>query len=108
MAAVMRLVVVPRSSPSARRSVRRAMEAAPVSYVWRHYGFHNVVRDKTFSAHETTQLAVVVRIKTFSAHVMAQIRRVVSKSGLFTHERITVSVSRVTPSPPVSVSGVTS
>lgn len=91
MAAVMRLVVVPRSSPCARRSVRRAMEVAPVSYVWRHYGFHNVVRDKTFSA-----------------HVMAQIRRVVSKSGLFTHERITVSVSRVTPSPPVSVSGVTS
>ena len=91
MAAVMRLVVVPRSSPCARRSVRRAMEAAPVSYVWKHYGFHNVVRDKTFSA-----------------HVMAQIRRVVSKSGLFTHERITVSVSSVTPSPLVSVSGVTS
>lgn len=56
--------------------------AAPVSYVWRHYGFHSAVRDKTFSA-----------------HVMAQIRRVVSKSGLFTHERITVSVSRVTPKP---------
>lgn len=91
MAAVMRLVVVPRSSTCARRSVRRAMEAAPVSYVWRHYGFHNVVRDKTFSV-----------------HVMAQIRRVVSKSGLFTHERITVSVSSVTPSPQVSVSGVTS
>ena len=91
MAAVMRLVVVPRSSPCVRRSVRRAMEAAPVSYVWRHYGFHNVVRDKTFSA-----------------HVMAQIRRVVSKSGVFTHERIAVIVSMVTPSPPVSVSGVTS
>ena len=91
MAAVMRLVVVPRSSPCADVLSGEPWKAASVSYVWRHYGFHSAVRDKTFSA-----------------HVMAQIRRVVSKSGLFTHERITVSVSRVTPSPPVSVSGVTS
>lgn len=63
---------------------------------------------KRFFTHETTRLAVVVRIKTFSMHVVAQIRSVVSKSGVFTHERIAVIVSMVTPSPPVSVSGVTS
>lgn len=66
------------------------------------------MRIKTFSEYETTQLAVVVRIKTFSTHVVPQIRSVVSKSGVFTHERIAVIVSMVTPSPPVSVSGVTS
>lgn len=58
------------------------------------------VRVKTFSAHETPQLAVVVRIKMFSTHVMSQIHHVVSKSGVFTHERIAVGVSGVTPRPP--------
>ena len=50
------------------------------------------MRIKTFSAHETTQLAVVVRVKTFSTHVVPQIHRVVSKSGLFTHEKILQSM----------------
>lgn len=59
------------------------------------------MRIKTFSTHETTQLAVVVRVKTFSTHVVAQIRSVVSKSGVFTHERIAVIVSMVTTRTPL-------